>query len=127
MPRADELHCVHGTYIGGPCGPDYLCWLCEDGHTATCPACRRPYHLVKERECAACGRDAHGHEANATDRELRATIQAYALQCSDTTPHNAHVREQWAAEGEQHMAAAAFHRRALAAVNLRCKRHNVNQ
>lgn len=29
--REDDMHCVHGTYIGGPCGPDYLCGWCEDG------------------------------------------------------------------------------------------------
>lgn len=26
-------HCMHGTYIGTPCGADYICGLCEDGYT----------------------------------------------------------------------------------------------
>jgi hypothetical protein len=24
-------YCVHGTYIGTPCGPDHMCGYCEDG------------------------------------------------------------------------------------------------
>lgn len=32
--RADETHCIHGTYIGTPGGPDHICQLCEDGMTA---------------------------------------------------------------------------------------------
>ena len=27
----DSLHCVHGTFIGDPNGPDYLCGDCELG------------------------------------------------------------------------------------------------
>lgn len=26
-----SVHCEHGTYIGHPGGPDYLCGWCEDG------------------------------------------------------------------------------------------------
>ena len=25
-------YCKHGTYVGDPCGPDYLCGLCESGY-----------------------------------------------------------------------------------------------
>lgn len=28
-----DRHCVHGTPIGDPFGPDYLCGYCEDGVT----------------------------------------------------------------------------------------------
>jgi hypothetical protein len=27
----DETHCEHGTYVGYPGGPDYMCGWCEDG------------------------------------------------------------------------------------------------
>ena len=27
----DTLYCRHGSFIGGPCGPDYLCAWCETG------------------------------------------------------------------------------------------------
>lgn len=27
----EENYCVHGTFIGNPCGGDYLCGWCEDG------------------------------------------------------------------------------------------------
>lgn len=30
MP-ADDTHCKHGTYVGWPGGPDYMCGWCEDG------------------------------------------------------------------------------------------------
>lgn len=26
----DDHYCVHGTYVGGWAGPDYMCGLCED-------------------------------------------------------------------------------------------------
>ena len=26
-----SLYCKHGTFIGDPCGPDYICGLCEIG------------------------------------------------------------------------------------------------
>ena len=26
-----SLYCKHGTYIGDPCGPDYICGYCEMG------------------------------------------------------------------------------------------------
>lgn len=26
-----SVYCKHGTYIGDPCGPDYLCGPCEMG------------------------------------------------------------------------------------------------
>ncbi len=29
--RQDPRYCKHGTFIGGPGGPDYLCGPCEDG------------------------------------------------------------------------------------------------
>ncbi len=27
----DQTHCMHGTYVGYPGGPDYICGYCEDG------------------------------------------------------------------------------------------------
>lgn len=29
----DPLYCKHGTYVGDPYGPDYMCGPCEDGVT----------------------------------------------------------------------------------------------
>jgi len=29
--RIPSPYCKHGTYIGGPSGPDYICGPCEDG------------------------------------------------------------------------------------------------
>jgi hypothetical protein len=29
----DEHYCIHGTYIGTWCGPDYICGWCEEGWT----------------------------------------------------------------------------------------------
>lgn len=29
--RIPSPYCKHGTYIGGPSGPDYLCHACENG------------------------------------------------------------------------------------------------
>lgn len=26
-------YCKHGTFIGDPYGPDYMCWACEEGLT----------------------------------------------------------------------------------------------
>lgn len=31
--REVSPYCVHGTYIGYPLGPDYMCGACEDGAT----------------------------------------------------------------------------------------------
>ncbi len=28
-----RTHCKHGTYVGHPGGPDYMCGYCEDGVT----------------------------------------------------------------------------------------------
>lgn len=30
---ADDTHCIHGTYVGTPCGPDRMCPMCELGMT----------------------------------------------------------------------------------------------
>ena len=27
----DDTHCIHGTFVGGWAGPDYMCRWCEDG------------------------------------------------------------------------------------------------
>ena len=27
----DQVHCKHGTYIGYPVGPDFMCGACENG------------------------------------------------------------------------------------------------
>ena len=27
----DDRYCKHGTYVGDPYGPDYMCGMCEDG------------------------------------------------------------------------------------------------
>lgn len=27
----DQVHCIHGSYIGYPGGADYICGMCEDG------------------------------------------------------------------------------------------------
>jgi hypothetical protein len=27
----DDVHCKHGTFVGGWAGPDYMCGYCEDG------------------------------------------------------------------------------------------------
>jgi hypothetical protein len=29
----DDVHCKHGTFVGGWAGPDYMCGYCEDGIT----------------------------------------------------------------------------------------------
>lgn len=28
-----DYYCEHGTFIGDPYGPDYMCWACEEGLT----------------------------------------------------------------------------------------------
>lgn len=30
---SDSHYCAHGTYIGDPYGPDYLCHYCEAGYS----------------------------------------------------------------------------------------------
>lgn len=27
----DDVYCVHGTFVGGWAGPDYICGYCEEG------------------------------------------------------------------------------------------------
>lgn len=29
--RGHRLYCPHGTYVGDPYGPDYMCGVCENG------------------------------------------------------------------------------------------------
>lgn len=31
MPKTPSVYCKHGTFIGGPLGPDYICGWCEQG------------------------------------------------------------------------------------------------
>jgi hypothetical protein len=31
--QGHRLYCVHGTYVGDPYGPDYMCGACEDSVT----------------------------------------------------------------------------------------------
>lgn len=33
-PDNHQFYCQHGTYIGSPYGPDYMCMWCEDGISA---------------------------------------------------------------------------------------------
>lgn len=40
---SDHTHCVHGTFVGDPYGPDYMCGKCEEGwscgHSRLVPWC----------------------------------------------------------------------------------------
>jgi hypothetical protein len=40
----DVTHCTHGTYVGYPGGPDYMCGWCESGEEP--PVYRYQLHLV---------------------------------------------------------------------------------
>lgn len=42
-----RTHCEHGTFIGDPFGPDYLCGYCEDGISM------EDFQAMKRRETSA--------------------------------------------------------------------------
>lgn len=45
----DDTHCIHGTFVGGWAGPDYMCYHCEMGTTVE----ELDRMRTEDRECQA--------------------------------------------------------------------------
>ena len=89
---SDSRYCAHGTYIGDPYGPDYLCHYCEAGYSDEEYAALRLWDLKRpilqmlfrqQRHLrAACQMLDVVRDAGIEDPAIIARINQYSL-CTD--------------------------------------------
>lgn len=125
---SDHEHCRHGTFVGDPYGPDYMCGSCEMGFTDLCPVCGTLHFRKRDRQCSYCGGNLSA-ELNCLARSLEwATIYATLLQIAHSNPDSAKSGsvEEWHTKGTREMENIEHFGKECVRLSRRMDRHYVN-